>query len=102
MRRYIKDIFSGEYKWVDDEGGVEVYGEKQETRRAFQIIPDLEPYRSPIDDAVVSGRVQHRDHMRRHDVEELGNEKAKPHKRVEMPSAAQDLKTEMQRRGLIG
>jgi hypothetical protein len=38
------------------------------------VMRDMEDYRSPLDGTVVSGRRQHRDHMRVHDVVEVGNE----------------------------
>ena len=34
--------------------------------RGVQIVPDIEPYTSPIDDAVVGGRRQKREDLKRH------------------------------------
>jgi len=39
------------------------------------IMADMEPYRSPLDGSVVKSRKHHRDHMRKHGVIEVGNEK---------------------------
>lgn len=43
--------------------------------KSVNIIGDIDPYRSIIDGSVISSRSTHRAHMRRHDVEEAGNEK---------------------------
>ena len=103
MPRYIKDVLDGQYKWIDDEPGVKFSKPLEKpTRRGPYVVPDIEPFISPIDGKVVSGRVQKRDHMKRHDVEELGDQKAKPHKFVEMPRAGPDVAEELKRRGIIG
>lgn len=39
------------------------------------VIRDIGEYRSPIDGAMITSRNQHRDHMRAHDVVEVGNER---------------------------
>lgn len=69
---------------------------------SFTFLPDKAGYLSPLDGRYVEGRVAHRDHMKRHDVEELGNERAKPHKFVEMPPAGPIVAEEFKRRGLLG
>lgn len=99
MRRYIKDIFDGQYKWVEDSGGVVRFGEKKPNLRGPYIVPDIEPFISPIDGKVVDGRAAKREHMRRHDVEEVGNERLKPHKYEPMPQAAPDVAQVMRERG---
>lgn len=38
------------------------------------IIRDIGEYRSPLDGQMITSRNQHRDHMRAHDVVEVGNE----------------------------
>ena len=42
--------------------------------KRFNIIPDIEPYISPIDGKVIGSRSRHRDHMREHNVVEAGTE----------------------------
>lgn len=47
-------------------------------RRVYTPLPvmeDMKPYRSPLDGSIVSSRAEHRNHMRKHDVIEVGNEK---------------------------
>lgn len=103
MARYIKDIFSGEYRWIDDESGVVMrFGTPDHRRKGPYVIPDIEPYRSVITGEVISGRRQHRDHLRAHGCIEVGNEKPKPPQRPEMSPAGPDIKIELQRRGLMG
>lgn len=63
-----------------------------DARRGLHVIPDIEPYRSPIDGKVVSGRRQHRDHMRAHEVIEVGNEKPKPFTPKPRPPIAEDIR----------
>ena len=45
------------------------------------IMPDLEPYQSPIDKSVITSRSHHRAHMKAHDVIEVGNERMKTHRK---------------------
>lgn len=50
----------------------------QPMKRVFtplHVIEDMKPYRSPIDGTIVGSRGAHRNHMRKHDVIEVGNEK---------------------------
>jgi hypothetical protein len=42
-----------------------------------QVIPDIDGYVSPIDGKFIGSRSEHRDHMKRHGVIELGNDKPK-------------------------
>lgn len=37
-------------------------------------MPDIEPYRSMADGSIIGGRAQHREHLRRHNCVEVGNE----------------------------
>lgn len=102
MRRYIKDIFTGEYRWVDDTGGVVRYGEAKRTQRHHNVMRDIEPFVSPVDGKVVSSRSAKREHMRRHDLEEVGNERLKPKKYEPLPPVTQTMVEEFKRRGIFG
>lgn len=58
------------------------------------IMSDIGEYRSPLDGSMVTSRSQHRDHMRRHEVIEVGNECFNPRPRDEraaLPSAGYDI-----------
>lgn len=56
-------------------------------------LPPKLGYRSPIDGSVVSSRQQHHDHMRAHNVIEVGNERwPKREERAPLPRAGHDIK----------
>ena len=61
-------------------------------RRGLYVVPDIQPYVSPLDGSVVGGRRQHRDHMRAHGVVEVGNEKPKPNRPKPLPDVRQDIR----------
>ncbi len=46
----------------------------------FFVIGDLQPYKSMVDGSIVEGRRQHREHLKAHNVVEVGNsfDKATP------------------------
>lgn len=50
-------------------------GEKRSALPMPMVMRDIGAYCSPIDGAMITSRNQHRDHIRRHDVIEVGNEK---------------------------
>lgn len=50
-----------------------------------QVMRDIGEYVSPIDGTFISSRSQHRDHMRRHGVIEMGNDKPTFRKAVTIP-----------------
>jgi len=92
LRRYIKDIFTGEYRWIEDDTPPTRIARPAPRKRAFYIIGDIQPYRSPITGEVISSRPAHEDHKRRHDVEEMGNERPAPRKPEPLPPIQQDIK----------
>ena len=56
------------------------------------VIPDIEPYQSVIDGSIISGRRQHRDHLRAHGCIEVGNEKLKAKDHTVLPPVMDDIK----------
>jgi hypothetical protein len=54
------------------------------------VIRDIGEYRSPLDGAVITSRSQHRDHMRAHNVIEVGNERIGSMTPTESPAAKVD------------
>lgn len=50
-------------------------GEKRSDLPTPMIMRDIGEYRSTLDGTMITSRPQHRDHMRKHDVVEVGNEK---------------------------
>lgn len=61
-------------------------------RRGPMIIGDIDPYKSIITGEEITGRRQHREHLRTHGVEEIGNEHLPPRQPIPLPPAAQDIK----------
>ena len=63
------------YRIIDGQS-VEVTGRKQHARN-ITIIPDLGySFISPVDGTVIDSRAKRREHNRRNDVEDIGNDKA--------------------------
>ncbi|MGN6124703.1 MAG: zinc ribbon domain-containing protein [Sphingomonas oligoaromativorans] len=70
-------------------------------RRVFlppQVMRDITEYTSPIDGTRITTRSQHRDHMKRHGVIEMGNDKPKPHQQQSSrPWVREELRTQVNR-----
>lgn len=45
---------------------------------APMVIADIQPYRSMATGEMIEGRVKHKDHLRRHNLIEVGNDIQKP------------------------
>lgn len=76
--------------------------EKRSTEKHINIIRDIDPYRSVITDEVIGSRSTHRDHLRQHGCEEVGNEMPKPKAKVEIGDARADVAQVMREKGMIG
>lgn len=48
---------------------------EQENKANYQIMLDIQPYKSMVDGSMITSRSQHREHLRRHNCFEVGNEK---------------------------
>ena len=60
--------------------------------RSFQVMPDIQPYRSMIDGTMINSRSAHREHLRDHGCVEIGNDsslKARP-KPLQSPPGLKD------------
>lgn len=88
MTRYVwdKKARKGKGAWVS----ADKYRADSHARR-LQVVADIQPYQSAVTGEVIGGRRQHRDHLRAHGLEEVGNEKLSPKKYEPMPSAAPDV-----------
>lgn len=60
------------------------------------VIGDLEPYRSIITGEEISGRRQHREHLRQHGCEELGNDHLPKRQQVPLPPVRDDMHRALQ------
>lgn len=50
------------------------------------VVRDVDPYRSIVTREMVGGRAQHREHLKRHDLVEIGTERMAPRKPIEPTS----------------
>ena len=60
-----------------------------------QIMPEIEPYISQIDGSVISSRAQHREHLRRHGYQEIGNDSSLTKPYTGMPDTAPQQRKEL-------
>ena len=81
--------------WPDDCMG---HYRKDKSSKSMQVMGDLAPYKSMITGEIISGRKQHRDHLRAHGKIEVGNEYEAASKRTkkEMPPIEQTVKRAME------
>jgi hypothetical protein len=63
---------------------------------------DLYQYRSVVTGEEIHNKGQHKDMLKKHGLEEVGNEKLRKHKRVEMPDARAEIAQVMKEKGVIG
>lgn len=68
-QRYIQDRHTGKLIPADE------YFDTHSEINAPSVLADMQAYRSPLDGSIVDGRAAHRQHMRKHGVIEVGNEK---------------------------
>lgn len=54
-------------------------------------IPDIQPYKSVVTGEFIGGRKQHREHLKAHNLTEVGNEKPKPRPMPKVPDLKQDM-----------
>ena len=65
-----------------------------------RVMRDIEGYQSPIDGKWIGSRSEHREHMKRHGVIELGNEKPKLGKfeaKIPRESLRQEMRMQLER-----
>jgi hypothetical protein len=85
--------------WVQDPITGELIPKEQyqsPPEAGFFVMGDIQPYRSMCDGSMVEGRRQHREHLRRHNVVEVGNDFDKrPQKAVETPRGVKETLIEV-------
>ena len=59
-------------KWSAEQVTIHKYDKKLQT--GFNIVRDVDPFLSPIDGSVIGGRRDLREHEKRHNVRQLGND----------------------------
>ena len=60
-------------RWIYKDGEAFEVGEYQAEPQHY-ILPDIQPYQSMADGSMITGRRQHREHLRQHNCIEIGNE----------------------------
>ena len=90
---------------------VYIAGEAHEVSEDYQSEPrqsgpivmgDIQPYKSVVTGEVVGGRRQHREHLRAHNLVEIGNEKVKPKPMPDVPGRREALIETCKRLGVRG
>lgn len=71
---YVYQGHDGRYYLLTDDRGIS----KVSGLAAPFVMRDITPYQSPIDNTHITSRSAHREHLKVHDVIELGNEHVKP------------------------
>ena len=63
-------------RWIYVKGDlVEVTDYQPEQRKTgWQVMPDIQPYKSMIDGSIISSRSVHREHLKQHGCIEVGND----------------------------
>lgn len=54
-------------------------------------IPDIDPYKSMVTGERIRGRAHHKQHLRQHGLQEVGNQPVRERKWREMPKAHEDI-----------
>jgi hypothetical protein len=64
---------------------IEITGDPAQSRRIKGVIGDIDPYQSIVTREIIGGRAQHREHLKVHNLEEVGTEKTynRPHIQAE-------------------
>lgn len=66
--------------------------QSQSNKKSFQVMPDIQPYKSMIDGTMITSRSKHRQHLKDHGCVEIGNDsslKARP-KPLQSPPGLKD------------
>ena len=83
--------------WVQINGVLYEKGTEPEPGKAgFNIMPDIQPYQSMVTGEIITSRSKHRQHLKEHNMVEVGNDSclAKAHK---FPDAAPEQRKELLR-----
>ena len=60
-----------------------------------QIMPEIEPYQSMVTGEWITSRAKHREHLRRHGMQEIGNDSSLTRPRTSFPDAAPQQRKEL-------
>ena len=66
---------NGEVVYAVEDGIVVIDKRDSEpSAKSFQVMPDIQPYKSMIDGSMITSRSRHREHLRDHNMVEVGND----------------------------
>ena len=66
MRRYVYDHAT--------DSMVEITNAPERRSTSYQVMPDIQPYQSMVDGTLITSRSHHREHLKQHGCEEVGND----------------------------
>lgn len=94
------------YVFVDGEFIPKIYAPRGGATAGVQIMRDIDDYTSVLDGARITSRSHHREHMRQHDVIELGNEtprslQPQTPSRIDWGQALGETYADLKNRGII-
>lgn len=67
----------GSFIWDSEQGKMvakEEYYSNHSKADSHMVLGDIQPYQSMVDGSMIEGRRQHREHLKRHSLMEVGNE----------------------------
>jgi hypothetical protein len=71
--RYI--YHHGEIVYAEEGGEVKVNNINDDSEDAgYYVMPDIQPYQSMADGTMITSRSEHREHLKKHGLQEIGNE----------------------------
>lgn len=71
--RYIYDK-QGNLTYAEEGGIVKINCLPESTDAGYYVLPDIQPYRSMADGTLITSRSRHREHLKKHNAFELGND----------------------------
>lgn len=91
MSRY-RALYDETGKVYEEVDGVVILDKRPQSNEAgFMFIPDIKPYKSTATGEVIESRSKHRDHLKRHNLVELGNDMPKVKPIPKIGNTKQDL-----------
>ena len=82
-------------RWIYKDGEAIEIGEQSVSESLHQIMPDIQPYQSMADGSMITGRRQHREHLRQHNCIEIGNESMETRKAPPIDTRREVLRAQL-------
>ena len=81
-------------RWIYKDGEAFEVGDYQAEPQHY-ILPDIQPYQSMADGSMITGRRQHREHLRQHNCIEIGNETMQTNKPAPIDNRREVLREQL-------